>query len=61
MITTSIPHNTDKVVWMKNPYKPLFCSELKEEVNKRCNQLADFIEEHSDLFFAVLSVQFEQY
>lgn len=50
MITTSIPHNADKVVWMKNPYKPLFCSELKEEVNKRCNQLADFIEEHSDLF-----------
>ena len=50
MIVTSIPQHFDTVIWMKNPFKPLFCSEEKKSTNERCNKLADFIESHSDIF-----------
>lgn len=50
MIVTSFPQHFDRVVWMRNPFRPLFCSEDKNKTNERCNKLADFIESHSDIF-----------
>ena len=35
---------------MRNPFKPLLSSEDKVKTNERCNKLADFIEEHADIF-----------
>lgn len=45
-----MPQHFKKVVWMRNPFKPLFCSEYKDKVKERCNKLADFIEEYAELF-----------
>ena len=50
MIVTSIPEHFDTVIWMKNPFKPLFYSEDKKSTNERCNKLPDFIESHSGIF-----------
>ena len=57
MIFTQLPVKTDTVVWMRNPFKypngTYFSSENKSVVNKRCNELADFIEKNENIFKAV--------
>lgn len=50
MLVISTPQHFEKVTWIKNPFKPLFSSEDKVKTNERCNKLADFIEEHANIF-----------
>ncbi len=50
MLVTSKPQHFKKVIWMRNPFKPLFSSEDEVKTNERCNKLADFIEEHVNIF-----------
>ena len=50
MLVISTPPHFEKVTWMRNPFKPLFSSEDEIKTNERCNKLADFIEEHTDIF-----------